>query len=732
MSAPSPKEIRDCFADYRDEWQEVRDEAATDMRYVAGDPWDAEDRAQREDAGRPCISLDEINQYLNQYINNLRQNKRAIQLAPKGKGATDADAARRSGLVKGIEDQSNAQLAYITAAESAVQRSYGFSVIRTEYRDDSSFDQEILIKPIVNPDTVLICPNYKQPDASDIEDGFLLELLPKRKYKAKYPKAEITDFSADATPGISDWIKEKNVQIAEYWRVEKDRFKLLLVETAKGPQIFTETEWKIAKELIKGEVKRDRTVEKPRVVQYLTNGLEILDEIPWAGSRIPIISCFGKEMWMTEGGTAKRKLFSMVRLARDPQMLFAFLATQECEEAGQIPKVPFVGAKGQFESDADVWEELAHVPHAYVQYDPVVDSTSGTNVLLPPPTRPQYIPNFQQWEIAKDSARRSIQAAMGISPLPTAAQRNNEKSGLALEKINDQEQIGSFHFVDNYKRYMHNMGWQVNELITPIIDTPREMPMKKPDGTRSTLKLVGNTSHPMDNQGAYDVQGLPEDHVHTGKGEFDVTIDDGPNYKSEREEQSSFVDTLIENWQSLGIAPPIANKILALAIKLKPDLGAIGTEIATLLNPPDPSSLPPEAQAIVQQLQGQIQQLLQENAALHMERAAKVLELKNKQTIEAMKGQHLLDKGTMDFITQIVKAELAKGSKAAEITAQSDAQKELAVLGFGHEKDMRAHDAAHEAGIQAVDHAHATDLATHQAALAPVPGGEESDAEPAD
>src|SRR5208282_5487544 len=119
-------------------------------------------------------------------------------------------------------------------------------------------------------------------------------------------------------------------------------------------------------------------------------------------------------------GNSKRELLSIVRFARDPQMLHDFLATQECEEAGMVPKVPFVGAKGQFESDGETWEEMNKVPHAYVEYDPITDST-GQNV-LPAPSRPQYIPNFQQYEMAKDSAARSLQASMGITPLPDAAQ----------------------------------------------------------------------------------------------------------------------------------------------------------------------------------------------------------------------------------------------------------------------------------------------------------------------
>ena len=34
------------------EWRDIRREAATDMRYVSGDPWEPKDRRAREDAGR--------------------------------------------------------------------------------------------------------------------------------------------------------------------------------------------------------------------------------------------------------------------------------------------------------------------------------------------------------------------------------------------------------------------------------------------------------------------------------------------------------------------------------------------------------------------------------------------------------------------------------------------------------------------------------------------------------
>jgi hypothetical protein len=144
------------------------------------------------------------------------------------------------------------------------------------------------------------------------------------------------------------------------------------------------------------------------------------------------------------------------------------------------------------------------------------------------------------------------------------------------------------------------------------------------------MQLVGNTSHPLAEDGSYSVQGadgqpLAEDHLHTGKGEFDVTISTGPSYQSEREEQDEFIDSLIQNIANLPQPGTPSAKVLALGIRMRPTLGPIGQQIADVFDPPDPSNLPPQAQAVVQQLQGQLQQLQQENATLLADRAGRVL-----------------------------------------------------------------------------------------------------------
>ena len=121
------------------------------------------------------------------------------------------------------------------------------------------------------------------------------------------------------------------------------------------------------------------------------------------------------------------------------------------------------------------------------------------------------------------------------------------------------------------------------------------MPIAQPDGKRSTMQIVGNTSHPIDDTGAYEVQGLDEGHLHTGKGEFDVTLSTGPSEDSEREEQDDFVDTLIENIANLPQPGTPAAKVFALGIRMRPTLGPVGQQIADVFDPPPPDpNMPPQ------------------------------------------------------------------------------------------------------------------------------------------
>jgi hypothetical protein len=698
------KEIRDRYKYFSEKWRPIREERRTDLRYICGQPWSDEDLKERKDAGRPAINHDELNQYINQGLNNVRANPRGIKVEPGGNGASDKSAEFRQNLIRGIEYKSQAQGAYTNAFQAELEGSYGFIRIGRRYVSqdiDGPDDQEIVISNIANPDSVLYDPDCKKADWSDPRAVFVLDPLDVDEFKRQYPNARVTDFSEEDRRVAKDWLQDKQVLVAEYWRVEVTR------------------QW---------NTRHTRQVEKKKVVQYITNGVEILERNPQPGEHIPIIPFLGLERWVDEGAGPVRKLFSLVRLARDPQMSLAYLVSLEMEEGGLTPKTPYLGYVGQFETDKEAWDTATKIPHPYLQVDPIPDSSNGAP--LPLPQRVQFTPNFQAYEMAKDSARRAIQSAMGISPLPTSAQRDNQKSGVALEKIQQSTAIGSFHFVDNYERALKFAGRVIDEWIPVVYDTERDVAIRKPDDTQQVVRI--NTEGPYPHPETNEPQHFPvEDSDH------DITISTGPSDDSQRDAVRDFLDTLIGNLGNLPVAPPQAAKLLSLAIQMK-QLGPKGDEMAEIISPTDNAQqqIPPQAQAAIAQTQQELQamhayaqQQEQKVKELEQERQAKVIDNEYRLRIEQMKIEADLAKAEILTKAQSIEERLQFVEDAWKQLHQQQADQQQQAQDQQHQQQMKAAELAqqqqaqeaaqqHEAGMQSADQAHALDLQQQQAAAA--------------
>ena len=676
------QDIRRDFSHFRDYWRKNRENRQKNMRYLCGDPWEPEDRKERE--GRVCISHDELNQYVNQAINNIRQNKRGIKAEAAGNGATDKTAELRQDLIRTIEYRSRAQDVYLRAAQDMFEGGYGFFRVSRRYVSKDSDDQEIIIRSIPNPDSVLYDPDCKEEDWSDAQTVFVLDPIRKSEFKRRWPNAEKTDFTSEDRKIAGEWLQGDTILVAEYWRVE-----ITARRRRKG-----------------------RLVEDKKVVQYITNGLEILEKNEEPGEQIPIPAMIGKERYVETGGEIERRLEGLVDLARDPQKSLAYLVSQEMEEAGQSPKVPYRGFVGAFNSDADGWENLNKKPLSYIQEDPVYDDKGN---LLPRVMREQFVPNFQAYEVAKDACRRSIQAATGISPLPTAAQRNNEKSGVALEAIQQQEALGSYHFTAGFERGVTRAA-RIIESQIPVVygGEDREIGLQRPDESRRVVRL--NTGEPYPDPKT----GVPQ-HFPVGEEEHDVTVSTGPSYESQRDAVDQFLDNLIANLGKLPVPPPAAAKLLALAIQMK-DLGPKGDEMAEIISPTqqDQSGQLAGMQQQLQQQGALTQQMQGELQKLQLEKQGKVIDNEYRLQLERMKEENALAIAEIQTKSQALSERLETFS---DMMSQFHSQ--------AHDVATAAAQHEHDAGMQAQNQAHAQGMATQQqeaaaaqqAAAQPQPGG---------
>lgn len=700
------QEIRERYQYASDEWREVRNEAAIDMRYVNLQPWDPEDARKRTKAGRPALVSDELHQHFNQVINGVRSNKRAIKFSPTGDGASEKTAAFYANKTREIEYRSHAQMAYTTAFQDCIHRGYGFIRLTTKFASDRSSDQELWIEPVVNPDMVLPDPDARRPDLSDQQYCFVYERWKQSEFKRKYPKAKVVDFSSFiGDPDYTQWVDDEEITLAEYWKINTKTRKLLMVELPGGqkPLYLFEDELKDKLPMLPAGVPitEQREVEWPSVCQYLTNGVEILQKTYWLGKYIPIISCFGLVLYV-EG---KRNILSMTRAARDPYMLYCYIESCIQEVIGGVPRASWIGYEGQFAGHEGDWQRSNHEPVVYLEAKGMTAEMGQQ--FLPLPQRQTWDPPIQNLEIVKESVRRQIQAAMMGAPLPTQAQRQNEKSGVALKKISDSAQQGSYHFNDHLDDLIRCAGVQIEDILPKLITGPQDVGVRLPNDKAEKVRVN-------------DPQNPQSINIDT---EHQVTVSIGPALDSERDAVKSIGESLMSS--------PFAPQVVDLVVKLMADGagGATLDELVQRLTPPQfqkPGEDGQPTPQMVQQLQSQLQQVgqaaQQMKQALDTDQAKQAAQIKIKQMDIAFQREKLATESE----TKITVAEL--GAKVDRLTLYLEERDRLGVhqqqfADRTHEAIQNEQDRQHEAAMAQMGQQHALEQGVQGAALTPPPNG---------
>lgn len=702
------KEIHERRQYLIDSWADCREQSALDVKAASVDPWPSKERAAREIEGqeRPCLSFNEIEQHLNQGANEIAQQDRAIKVTPEGNGANDKTAESKSNQIRRIEYRNKAPQAYLAAVADAMRGSIGYFRAGAEFVR-GTFDQEVTISHIKNPWTVFCDPDTKKPAWSDMQYAQVFDSIAKKDFKRRWPKAEIQSFDAEAQQFAPQWFEGERVIYCEDWIVEKKAAKLynllwLTQDGLKEQDLYSNAIPKGARiddigpdgkpldndlrflTLPTGEqafIRKERDDELPSVIQRMTNGVEILEEIPWKGSWIPIFPVMGREVY--EPGTTwfsggvRRTIISLVRYARDPQMLYNYFRTTEAEVVGMTPKTPYLAIEGQLAGHEDKWELANKVPLPYLYYKAFTQAT-GMDSILPPPQRQPYDPHIEALEAGAESARRAIMAAMGMNNTSVGRSDTSAKSGVALKELNAQTSMGIWHFLNSMENAIEQCGRVVLEQLPIRYDAERrEVNITKAD--KSNERVVLNDPDVPESAASF--------------GEHGVTIATGPS----RDSQRDAVNVLSEQIIAMQNAPP---KAIALAIRMK-DEGPLANQLADVFDPPpqegaDPQQMAQELQATQEKLKiteefakSQTQKLVSKEAEIESKEKISAENNSTKLIIEDMKinaaaGQALMLKQLESLhmrLDGMIKASIAADAReheAMEGARERDHQGEMA------------------------------------------------------
>lgn len=594
-------EGRKCFERARDKESNNRKNWIDDVRFARlGEQWPEGVKKQRQQEGRPCLTINRLPAFIRQVTNDARQNTPSIKFHPVGDEADQETAKILDGLARNIEYTSNADVAYDNALDNAVCGGFGYFRISTDYADDDAFDQDIRIEAIKNPLTVFGDPMSTCADSSDWNECFVTEMMSRDAFKKKWPKAEMVDFEADSHDGI-EWFTDDEVRVAEWWR--REEVPATLVKLSNGIVMLkdeweeTDTQEFMSVQVPPVTVVTERPTKTMKVTQYLMTGDEILETNEWAGKYIPIVPVYGDEV-LVDG---ERHFLSLVRFAKDPQQMFNYWRTVSTELVAMAPKTPFIGAVGQFNTDAVKWASANTVSYPYIEYDAI--DVNGVN--MPPPQRQPFAgpPAGALQEAA--NAGDDMKSIMGLYDASMGA-RSNETSGVAITARQREGDVSTFNFTDNLSRAIRHAGRILCDLIPKVYSGPRMLRVIHEDGSNEHVPVNGRPApapQPQPGQPPGDDQ-LEQAAVARAfdltAGKYDVTCEAGPSYTTKRQEAAN---QMVEFMRAVPQAGAMIGDLLAKNLDW-PGADKIAERLA-------PKGQDPQAQAAQQQIQQMGQQLQQ-------------------------------------------------------------------------------------------------------------------------
>jgi len=503
---------------------EWRSAAVSDLTFLTGGDaqWEARAVQSRRADGRPVITINQLPTYIHQVTNDQRMNTPSIHIHATG-DADEETAEVRQGMIRHIEYDSNADVAYDRAVNSAATIGAGYWYLDTEFESETSFDQKIMFRSVRNALSVRIDPLSTEPDGSDMRFAFIESLMSRDDFKREYPDAQANDSSWLSGGEYSRWLLDDSVLVCRYWYIETE--KATVIQLSNG-----ETGWKDKLVALPPGVQivREREGTRKKVLLCKITGVDVLEKTEVKCKWIPVFPVYGDEIDI-EGRVTR---FGIVRNAKGPAQAYNVMMSGATEEVSLRTKAPYIGVAGQFEGFEDNWAQANVRTFPYLEYNVV--SEDGHLAPLPQRQPMADVPNGML-ALAMHAAD-NVKKVTGLFDSSLGA-RGNATSGIQEREQQQQGDAANFHFSDNLNRTILQCARCINDMIPAYYDTERVANIMRPDGSVDSKTINKQLPEPVQDEETGAIVSVLND---MSGGEFAVTVSAGPSFSSMRDEAQSF------------------------------------------------------------------------------------------------------------------------------------------------------------------------------------------------
>jgi hypothetical protein len=420
---------------------------------------------------KPRYTFDNVNPIVDQVASEIEQADFDIRVSPAGGNATKDIAATYDGLIRNIENISNAKQVYSQAARGMVTGGFDAWRVSQKFADDNSFDQDIVIEKIGNPvDRVWFDPAAELQDKSDSRYCFVLHPMAVDEYENRWPEGS-GESVPDDREGDAYYDKAEAIVVGEFLYMESEDRELVMMSNGQTHEVNEDFE-KIVDDLAMigvTEVRR-RTRKVHKVCsRFFDNKDWLEDDRDTVFNRIPVIPVYGNYK-IFEGKTL---YWGVVEKLLDPQRVLNYAMSRSIEEGALAPRAKY-------------WMTPAQAAGHEDQLGTLNTNSDPVQFFNPDPEFPS-IPQQQggaQVNQGLSLIAQSMQGMINATAGMFAANMGdnpNAQSGVAIQKLQNKGDNGTFKYSRAMEIAIAATGRLIKDAIPKVYDTARTVRVLRED-----------------------------------------------------------------------------------------------------------------------------------------------------------------------------------------------------------------------------------------------------------
>jgi hypothetical protein len=502
--------------DNRERAREAHEFVATPGGQWEPEWWRANDK-------KPRYQFDKTTPIVEQIAGELEKADFAIEVAPAGGSVTTDDADLVAGIVRAIENHSDARTkVYSHSARGMIISGIdGWRVVQ-KYADADSFDQDLVIEKVHNfVDRVWFDLDSEEQDHSDANHCWLMHAYTPEKFEELWPDRSRSDgLMNDSVTGTSSyWNKRDVVPVGEFYYVKHEKRTLAKLSDGRVLEMddnFAEIQDDLEAAGITVVQTRERL--KPCVYVRKFDAHGWLDEPEkTVFKHIPVVAEYANFRIIDN----KLIYWGAVQKLMDPQRVLNYSLSREVEEGALAPREKYWLTQGQAEGYEDTLQTLN------TNTDPVqffnVDERLGPNQITKiggANINPGLRTISQSMNETINEIAGLFAANMGDNP--------NAQSGVAIRQLQNKGDLGTYGYTRSHEIALCYTFKVIVGAIPEIYDGDREVRIINDDRTEEVVAV---------NRTVFDQQTGRMVTVHDlTSGVYKVTCRAGPAFQNRQQE----------------------------------------------------------------------------------------------------------------------------------------------------------------------------------------------------